>query len=74
MRWLVLVLIALNAGLYAWNAGWLPTPTATPTSLEPRPQDRQINPEALRLVPEATLAQPPAPADSPADATAPAAN
>jgi len=74
MRWLVLALIVLNAALYAWNAGWLPTPTAAPTSLEPRPQDRQINPEALRLVPEAALARPPALAGSPADATAPTAN
>jgi len=72
MRWLVLALIVLNAGLYVWNAGWLPTPT-TPR-VEPRPQDRQINPDALRLLPEAAQARPPAPAGSPADAAAPAAN
>jgi hypothetical protein len=62
MRWLVLALIALNAGLYAWNAGWLPRPTAA--GGEARPQDRQINPDALRLVPE--------PAQAPVDAAAPA--
>jgi|GEM_PF-2575238 len=72
MRWLVLALIALNAGLYAWNAGWLPRPPAAGS--EPRPQERQINPDALRLVPEPALPPPAAPTTAPADAAPAAGN
>jgi len=78
MRWLVLALLGLNAGLYAWNAGWLPRPPAAGS--EVRPLERQINPDALRLVAEPALpapvtpASPAAPADSAAEAAPPAAN
>jgi len=72
MRWLVLALVVLNAGLYAWNAGWLPRPTAA--GGEVRPQDRQINPDALRLVAEPAPPPPPTPPASPAGAPPPAAN
>jgi hypothetical protein len=71
MRWLVLALIVLNAGLYAWNAGWLPRPTAA--GGEVRPQDRQINPGALRLVPEPALRPSATPAASAADTPPPPA-
>jgi hypothetical protein len=66
MRWLVLALVVVNAGLYAWNAGWLPRPD--PAGGDARPLQRQINPDALRLVPEPVPTAPPAPADAAAPA------
>ncbi|WP_119289092.1 hypothetical protein [Azohydromonas sediminis] len=54
MRWLVLLLLLVNIALYAWNAGWLPAPLGVSTDgpREPQRLQRQVNAEAVRIVPE----------------------
>lgn len=52
LRWLVLVLLLANAGYLAWSQHWLDTLGLAPASVsEPGRLQRQIAPEALRILP-----------------------
>lgn len=57
MRWLVLLLLLVNVALYAWNAGWLPAQlgVATDGPRDPQRLQRQVNADAVRIVPEGSL-------------------
>ena len=52
LRWLVVALIAANLGYWAWTAGWLSGPLGwgPMPQREPDRLDRQINPQALRVL------------------------
>ena len=52
LRWLVLVLLLANAGYLAWSQQWLAGLGLAPaTEAEPERLQRQIAPEALRILP-----------------------
>lgn len=72
LRLAVLILLLANAGYYAWSQGLLRTWGLAPaTQSEPERLERQLNPEALKLLP--AQSQPPADADEPEPAEAAAA-
>ena len=52
LRWLVLVLLLANAGYLAWSQHWLAGLGMAPaTESEPERLGRQVQPEALRILP-----------------------
>lgn len=72
LRLAVLILLLANAGYYAWSQGLLRAWGLAPaTQSEPERLERQLNPEALKLLP--AQSQPPADADEPEPAEAAAA-
>lgn len=72
LRLAVLILLLANAGYYAWSQGLLRAWGLAPaTQSEPERLERQLNPEALKLLP--AQSQPPADADEPEPAEATAA-
>lgn len=70
MRLLVLALVVLNLLLFAWNRGWLPAPGAgdAASARETQRLERQVRPQAVRLVTDATPAPPAAGPDAAASA------
>ncbi len=67
MRTLVVVLVALNLLLLAWNRGWLPAPLGVPDSpREPERLARQVDPDSVRVVPDPGGARGNGPAAEPA--------
>jgi len=81
LRLVVLVLMLLNVGYFAWNEGWLHAYGWAPAQQrEPERMAQQINPQALTLAPSpgpaptASSASPAPPSSAPApDAPAPVA-
>ena len=72
LRLAVLILLLANAGYYAWSQGLLRTWGLAPaTQSEPERLERQLNPDALKLL--SAQSQPPAEADEPEPAEAAAA-
>ena len=72
LRLAVLILLLANAGYYAWSQGLLRAWGLAPaTQSEPERLERQLNPEALKLLP--AQSQPPAETDEPEPAEAAAA-
>jgi hypothetical protein len=79
MRWLVLLLVVVNAGLLAWGQGWLHGPLGLNPQGERDPQrwSAQVRPETVRVLGGAAGAPgtQPAPqasaASTPADASSP---
>ncbi|MCU0813094.1 MAG: hypothetical protein MUC32_01780 [Burkholderiaceae bacterium] len=73
MRLLVLALVVLNLLLFAWSRGWLPAPGAggAASAREPQRLERQVRPDAVRLVVDPTPAPPTAGADAAASAVEP---
>lgn len=73
MRLLVLALLALNLLLFAWSRGWLSAPGAgdAASAREPQRLERQVRPEAVRLVTEPAAAPQAAGADTAASAVPP---
>lgn len=67
MRTLVLLLLMLNGGYFAWSQGWLRFYGLAPAQQsEPQRLRQQIRPEALQLLsPQATQAGPEAPKTTP---------
>lgn len=69
LRLAVLILLLANAGYYAWSQGLLRTWGLAPaTQSEPERLERQLNPDALKLLP--AQSQPPAETDEPEPAEA----
>ena len=75
MRLLVLALVVLNLLLFAWSRGWLPAPGAGDAASvrEPQRLERQVRPQAVRLVTDSTPAPQAAGADAAASAVEPGA-
>jgi len=72
LRLAVLILLLANAGYYAWSQGLLRAWGLAPaTQSEPERLERQLNPDALKLLP--AQSQPPAETDEPEPAEAAAA-
>ena len=69
LRLAVLILLLANAGYYAWSQGLLRTWGLAPaTQSEPERLERQLNPDALKLLP--AQSPPPAETDEPEPAEA----
>lgn len=69
LRLAVLILLLTNAGYYAWSQGLLRTWGLAPaTQSEPERLERQLNPEALKLL--SAQSPPPAETDEPESAEA----
>lgn len=73
LRLLVVLLLLANGGYYAWSQGLLrPWGLAPSTQAEPERLQRQLQPQALRLLPAASApAQPPSAPPAPASEAAP---
>lgn len=58
LRTLLLVLLLANAGVYAWSRGWLEPMFIAPALAEREPArlTRQVNPDAVRVLPAASEA------------------
>jgi hypothetical protein len=58
LRLLVALLLAANGLFYAWSQGWLDTLTGTRAQGEREPQrlQKQVNPEAVKVLPPGAAA------------------
>lgn len=54
LRWVVLLLVMLNAAYFVWSQGGLPIAGLAPaTQAEPQRLKQQIRPEMMRVLPPA---------------------
>lgn len=53
LRALALLLVLANLGFYIWSQGWLDALTGARGTGEPERMARQVNPQLLRVLPEA---------------------